>query len=306
MNEHDDILIGVMAGKKQRTAQFIEQLLSHGFESFQINFWEHLGEVDLAALAGQVRAVLDAAAERTGRRATVSSLALFGNPLTDQQTRDDLARCIDHARDFGCDLVCGFTGALEDRPIDRQIDAFAETWRPLVGRARDAGVRIAFENCDMDGTWQRPQYNLAHAPRAWTMLFEALGGQEHVGLEWEPCHQLYSLVDPLPQLRQWVGRIFHVHGKDATVAWDIVRREGIRSGVPFAWHRTPGFGDTDWTDVISILRQGGFRGSIDIEGYHDPVYQDALEMTGQVHALNYLKQCRGGPFVPNPPAMFDK
>jgi hypothetical protein len=23
-------------------------------------------------------------------------------------------------------------------------------------------------------------------------------------------------------------------------------------------------------------------------------------MTGQVHALKYLKRCRGGPFVPNP------
>lgn len=25
-----------------------------------------------------------------------------------------------------------------------------------------------------------------------------------------------------------------------------------------------------------------------------------LEMTGQVHALNHLKACRDGPFVPNP------
>ncbi|MCY2927140.1 MAG: sugar phosphate isomerase/epimerase, partial [Planctomycetota bacterium] len=29
-------------------------------------------------------------------------------------------------------------------------------------------------------------------------------------------------------------------------------------------------------------------------------YRDALEMTGQVHALNYLKGCRGGTYVPNP------
>jgi len=52
--------------------------------------------------------------------------------------------------------------------------------------------------------------------------------------------------------------------------------------------------------VISILRKHGWRGSIDIEGWHDPVYRDDLEMTGQVHALNYLKACRGGAFVPNP------
>jgi hypothetical protein len=52
--------------------------------------------------------------------------------------------------------------------------------------------------------------------------------------------------------------------------------------------------------VISILRLAGYQGSIDIEGWHDPVYKGDLEMTGQVHALRYLQQCRGGSFVPNP------
>ena len=66
------------------------------------------------------------------------------------------------------------------------------------------------------------------------------------------------------------------------------------------WHRTPGFGDTNWADLITILRMGGFVGSIDIEGWHGPVYRGELEMTGQVRALNYLKDCRGGSFVPNP------
>jgi len=70
--------------------------------------------------------------------------------------------------------------------------------------------------------------------------------------------------------------------------------------VPFAFHRTPGFGDTNWTDVISALRAGGYTGPIDIEGWHDPVYRGELEMTGQVHALHYLRRCRGGDDVPNP------
>ena len=53
----------------------------------------------------------------------------------------------------------------------------------------------------------------------------------------------------------------------------------------------------NWTDIISELRLAGWSGSIDIEGWHDPVYRDQLEMTGQVHALNYLKHSRGGSFV---------
>ena len=62
--------------------------------------------------------------------------------------------------------------------------------------------------------------------------------------------------------------------------------------------RTPGFGDSDWTRVISELRLAGYRGAIDIEGWHDPVYRDDLEITGQVRALEYLKECRGGGLYP--------
>jgi sugar phosphate isomerase/epimerase len=66
------------------------------------------------------------------------------------------------------------------------------------------------------------------------------------------------------------------------------------------WMRSPGFGDSNWTDIISELRLAGWSGSIDIEGWHDPVYRDELEMVGQVHSLNYLKACRGGDFVAYP------
>ncbi|MCP4404924.1 MAG: sugar phosphate isomerase/epimerase, partial [bacterium] len=142
-------------------------------------------------------------------------------------------------------------------------------------------------------------WNLAHHPESWEMLFDAIPS-DALGLEWEPCHQLVALVNPLPQLKEWVPKIFHVHGKDATIHWDVIRRDGIGGSQQFAYHRTPGFGDTNWVDVISELRRGGFQGCIDIEGWHDPVYRDELEITGQVHGLNYLKQCRGGSYVPNP------
>jgi sugar phosphate isomerase/epimerase len=132
------------------------------------------------------------------------------------------------------------------------------------------------------------------------MMFNAIPS-DNVGLEWEPCHQMVKLIDPMPQLRKWVKKIFHVHGKDATVKWDVIREYGITGPKPFAFHRTPGFGDSNWTDIISELREAGFKGSIDIEGWHDPVYRGQLEMMGQVHGLNYLKRCRGGRFVPDVP-----
>jgi sugar phosphate isomerase/epimerase len=108
------------------------------------------------------------------------------------------------------------------------------------------------------------------------------------------------LMDPIPQLRAWAKRLFHIHGKDATIDRALIAQYGLESGMPWGMHRTPGFGDSDWTRIIGDLMRFGFKGSIDIEGWHDPVYVEDLEMTGQVHALKYLKQCRGSVYVPNP------
>ncbi len=66
--------------------------------------------------------------------------------------------------------------------------------------------------------------------------------------------------------------------------------------------RTPGFGDSDRIRIISELGSAGCVGTIDIEGWRDPVYREDLETTGQVHALKHLKDCRGGPRVIGNPA----
>ena len=299
IHPHDDLRIGTMAGG-EIAPEFIRQVGPHGFESYQINFWTKLGPTPLPKLAERVLAECEKLEETLGFRPVVSSLAPFGNPLQEPGHAEMWEACIDAAEAFGCSHVCGFAGALEDRPVDGSMGRFKEVFGPLAERARDKGVRLAFENCDMGGTWQHPEWNIAHAPRAWEMMFDALDDDSNVGLLWEPCHQMVSLIDPLPQLRKWIDKVFHVHGKDATVRNDLIRTEGIRSGLPLVEHRTPGFGDTNWTDLISILRQGKFEGFIDIEGYHDPVYRGDREMTGQVHALQHLQRCRGGAFVPNP------
>lgn len=293
MEKHTNIRIGTLVEMK-KAAETIEQILPHGFESFSLTFWQYIGDVDIEETA---KRVLDVC----GDKAVVSSIGLFGNLLQDEQSAKDYERCIKAARLFGTDLMAGFAGALDGEPIPNSMPRYKEVWGHLAQVARDEGVRIAWENCDMGGWWHDAKWNMAHSPTAWEMMFDAIPS-ENIGLQWEPCHQMVSLIDPIPQLRKLAasGKVFHVHGKDATIAWDVLRTSGLRGGKPYAWHRTPGFGDTNWTDVISILRMNGYEGSIDIEGFHDPVYKDELEMTGQVYGLNYLKRCRGGDFVPNP------
>ncbi len=305
-----DIRLGTLVNAGMKSPAYIQQIAHHGFESYQLTFWQTLDGIDLRKLAKDVKAVL------ADTDAVISSLAIFGNPLEsgdlDKATLDGWKKCIDAAHLFDCSIVAGFTGRVRGKRIDESLGRFRNVWAPLAKRASDKGVRIAFENCDMGGTWETGDWNIAHNPTAWEMMFDAVP-DESLGLEWEPCHQLVSLIDPMPQLRTWMDRIYHVHGKDATVRWDVVRTYGVHSSMhadvalpgraqavpPFAYHRTPGFGDSDWTAIISDLRQGGYTGFIDIEGWHDPVMRGDLEMSGQVSALNYLKRCRGD-FVPNP------
>ncbi|ESY34212.1 sugar phosphate isomerase/epimerase [Mesorhizobium sp. M1148] len=294
-----DIRIGTMVrANLEDPAAYIKEILPLGFESIQPFFWQTLGGKDLARLAGEIgEAIGDA-------DVAVSSIGVFGNPLEDGEVdRGVLAAwetVIDNAHLFGASTVSGFTGRLRGKKLTDSLPRFREVWGPLAKRAADKGVRIAFENCAMDGNWAAGDWNIAHNPDAWELMFNELP-DDNLGLEWEPCHQLVYLIDPMPQIRKWAPRIFHVHGKDATVRWDVIREHGVFGKLPFVQMRTPGFGDSDWTRVISELRLAGYKGAIDIEGWHDPVYRGDLEITGQVRGLEYLKQCRGGAtYLPNP------
>src|SRR5215212_9502986 len=69
-------------------------------------------------------------------------------------------------------------------PLDDSLLQFKQVWGELARRAADKGVRIAFENCAMDGNWASGDWNIAHNPDAWELMFDALPN-DNLGLEWE-------------------------------------------------------------------------------------------------------------------------
>ena len=294
-NPATSIRIGTMINSTGGAAAArIGEIAHLGFESFEPFFWQTTNGHSLSEMG---KKCLDAIGNRD---ITISTLGMFGNPLEtgemDLATLQGWKDCIDNAHHFGATCVAGFTGRVRGKPLTDSLPPYRKVWSELARRAADKGVRIAFENCAMDGNWASGDWNIAHNPDAWELMFNETP-HENLGLEWEPCHQLVYLIDPLPQIRKWAHKFFHVHGKDATVRHDVIREHGIFGREKFVFMRTPGFGDSNWTDIISELRLAGYAGSIDIEGWHDPVYRDALEMTGQVAALNHLKTARGGAFV---------
>ncbi len=275
--------------------QWLPHVLELGFECVALNFHMSLHDVRLPELAKEVMPVIRNAGAR------VASVGFYCNPVEDDEARRTLESVIDAAPLFDAPMVSTFAGAFEGQPVEKAVPRFGEVFRGLGKRAADRGLKIAIENCPMGGSWQRATCNIAFNPRAWEMMFEEVP-DKNVGLEWEPGHQSIQLIDPVAQLREWAptGRILHMHGKDCTVDRTAVARYGVFGAVDFALQRTPGFGETDWRDIFTILHQAGYASDVCVEGYHDPVYRGEWEMTAQKHALEYLRWCRGGDFIPNP------
>ena len=69
---HTDLRIDTLVNASTGSANYIRQILPHGFESFQLTF-RQVGDMDLQRLASEVRDVI-------GDEAVISSLGFFGNP----------------------------------------------------------------------------------------------------------------------------------------------------------------------------------------------------------------------------------
>lgn len=287
------IPVGTMVCAKN-AAKVIPQLLPYGFECFEINFEKEIGDQDPEKLAKEINAILD------GTGAFVSCLSLYANALYpgvySPKAREDWERLIDCAKLFHTDLITGFTGMAPGLSLPDNIPLYVDVFGRLSEHAARENVKIAFENCSMGGNWRHGEYNIAINPSAWELMFSALP-VDNIGLEWEPAHQMDMLIEPIPQLRTWAPKVFHLHGKDVSVNRDVLSTYGINSPQKWRYHRMPGFGDTNWKEITTILMKNAYQGTIDIEGWHDPVFNNKLEYTGQIQALKYLKDCRGGEYV---------
>ncbi len=278
-----DISIGTLIPALSAKA-LIPQLNQKGFESYELNIDEiDPRTFDFDAFADEILPLLD------GR--TVSACGFYRNPIKNRDEKEMLIALIRNLSKLNCNVIGAFAGGLPDKSIPETISAYAETWKEIGDVAGECGVKIGFEGCG--NGWNGGSHNIAYCSDAWDLMFDALD-HPALGLEWEPCHALEILADPIAQLRQYASRVVHIHGKDGTVAWDVISRYGVNAGRQYMWNRTPGFGDTNWADIFTILLQTGFVGACDIEGYHDPVHYDDMEWTAQATAVEYLKRCRGG------------
>jgi sugar phosphate isomerase/epimerase len=199
---------------------------------------------------------------------------------------------IDAAQALGVGVVGTFAGNDKDRPFPDNLRRFAEVWPPLVAHAEDRGVRIAIENCPMIFSWDEwpGGGNLAWSPAAWDAMFEAIPSAS-LGLNLDPSHLVWLMIDYVRVVRDYAPRIFHVHAKDMEIRRDGLQRHGtLSAGMGWQVPRIPGLGEVDWPRFVAALYAAGYAGAISVE-HEDRAFEGTAELVerGFLLARNTLR-----------------
>jgi sugar phosphate isomerase/epimerase len=142
---------------------------------------------------------------------------------------------------------------------------------------------------------------LCCTPEGYRALFEAIPSPA-MGINYDPSHLIRMGIDPLRFLKEFVGRVYHVHGKDTELLADNLYEYGHEQPPTFAeemsfgsmaWRYTiPGHGTASWTRILSTLKEAGYSGCVSIE-LEDMYFNgsEASEKLGLLQAAHFLEGC---------------
>jgi sugar phosphate isomerase/epimerase len=236
--------------------------------------------IDVATLDAAGAAVIRAKFAAAG--VSLSGLGYYPNILTADPAEATV--CIEHLKKvisaaplLGVNQVNTFVGRDPVRSLADNWAVFDERWPAIVRHAEQAGVRIGIENCPMyfsQDEWPGGK-NLATSPRNWRELFRRLPSPA-LGLNYDPSHLAWQMMDPVAPLREFADRLHHVHAKDVQLDRAKLDDVGIMA-TPLEFHRPvlPGRGIVDWPLFFQTLTAVGYDGPVCIE-VEDRAYEGSL------------------------------
>ena len=215
----------------------------------------------------------------------VSSLGYYPNPLhPDVEHREvvigHLKKVIDAAPLVMDEPIVGtFIGRDKDKTVEANLESFAKIWPPIIQYAKERGVKVAIENCPMifsNDEWPGGN-NLASTPAIWRKMFEIIP-DDNFGLNLDPSHLVWLMIDYERVVRDFADRIFHVHAKDLEIDREGLYENGILSlGMGWQIPRLPGLGEVDWPRFISALYRWGYDYVLSIE-HEDRKFEGTEEL----------------------------
>jgi sugar phosphate isomerase/epimerase len=214
----------------------------------------------------------------------ISSLGYYPNPLhPDADHRkaviEHLKKVIVAAGMIGVPVVGTFVGRNKGKTLEANFDDFAQVWPPIVKFAAEHGIKIAIENCPMifsNDEWPGGD-NLAISPAAWRKMFEIIP-DANFGLNLDPSHLLWQMIDYERAVYDFKDRLFHVHAKDMEINREQLYQRGVLSlGMGWQIPRLPGLGEVNWPRFIAALYAVGYDYVLSIE-HEDRAFEKTEEL----------------------------
>ena len=207
-----------------------------------------------------------------GRGVQISSLAFYpntmdGDPAKREAAVSHLMNVIAASAKLGVNMVTTFIGRDQTKTVEENLELVKEVWPPIIAWAEQLGVRIAIENCPMlfgADQWPGGQ-NLFTTPAIWRKIFAILNS-DNLGINYDPSHFVWQMMDYIAPIYEFKDKIFHVHYKDIKVYPDRLREVGIMAyPLDYMSPKLPGLGDVDWGRYVSALTDIGYDGCTCIE-----------------------------------------
>jgi sugar phosphate isomerase/epimerase len=176
------------------------------------------------------------------------------------------------AAKFGVKIVNGFTGSaiwhtlamfppVPSEMIEAGYQDFADRWNPILDVFDEMEVKFALEVHPSEIAYDY-----------WTTkrTLEAVGRRDAFGINFDPSHLHWQMVDPVPFVYEFADRIYHAHVKESVLVLD--GRNGVlgshlffgdyRRGWDFV---SPGRGGVPFERVFRALNGIGYDGPLSIE-----------------------------------------
>lgn len=182
-----------------------------------------------------------------GRRMPIAAMIYCRNfidddPETQQRERAELWRRMEFASSLGVGKMICSTGISRELSLPESggcdplgsLDRALEFLNAAAARARELGVTLCLENC--------PMYrNIATSPYMWRRIFREIDDPA-LGLCYDASHFVWQFIDVYSPMREFAGRIHHLHLKDTVLYREKLGEVGILHNTA----RERGFEENQW------------------------------------------------------------
>lgn len=189
-----------------------------------------------------------------------------------QRCAEEMKNTARAAAQFGVKVVNGFVGSsiwhvlagfppVPPEMIEAGYRDFADRWNPILDVFDEVGVKFALEVHPSEIAYD-----------FWTTqrTLDAIGRRPAFGINFDPSHLYWQLVDPVEFVYAYADRIYHVHVKESVRV--LNGRNGIlASHLPFGDHRrgwdfvSPGRGGVPFEPIFRALNRIGYDGPLSVE-----------------------------------------